>query len=298
MRYVVWIFVISFRVVPSSAQSEPIGLVTHVNGPVERYRQEMLSPVYESDLVYEGDSLVIPLNTNAVVLFKTGIRITCEHSLRFAGVQGTPNSAIEKILNTAQTVHDWLPNAVGRLRHRSDASRSLDPIYPRNTALREIPDSLKWTGTPRRPFTVSVRCYQNDFRLDDTVETLSLALVSSDLEAGRQYHWTVAYWDDINPPASVWFRILTASEVSSLESEETDLQKLFENDTASTAYRLLSVKLKMAYGLHSDADAVLRSLASTSEKNPGYWQLKAHLQDILDYPSDALTSLKQSAIRR
>lgn len=292
MRYSVWLL-LTLKVAELSAQDEPVGFITGISGDVQIERSGTLAPAYEAFILYSGDSLIVPTHATVAVLFRTGEQMIYNRSTRILAKSGPAQSALEKIIKTAQTVNDWLPTAFGRLRHRSDAARALEPLFPRNTALREFPDSLKWTGAPRRPFTVSVRCYQNDFRQDDTVETQALPLVTADLETGRSYYWTVAYWDDIHPPASVWFRVLTSSEIASLDEEQADLLRIFDQDTTSTAYRLLSVKLKMAYALHTDADAELQLLSSTSEKNPGYWQLKALLQDVLDYPADALTSLRR-----
>jgi hypothetical protein len=297
MRYSVWLL-LTLKVAELSAQDGPVGLVTEISGDVQIERPGTHAPVYESFILYPGDSLVVAANATAAVLFKTGERMIYNRSTRILTKSGPSHPALEKIMKTAQTVKDWLPTASGRLRHRSDASRNLEPVFPRNTALRAFPDSLTWTGIPRRPFTASVRCYQNDFRLDDTVETQSLPLVTSDLETGRTYYWTVAYWDDIHPPAAVWFSVLTPSENASLVGEHEDLLRIFGHDTTSTAYRLLSVKLKMAYALHLEADTELQTLASTSEGNPGYWQLKALLQDVMDYPADALTSLKRITLPR
>jgi len=292
MSRVLCAIVVLLNMPPVAAQDEPTALVIRVNGPVHLIRPGTRVRINESQMLTTGDSLSIPKQSLVVVLNKSGKTTTFTKSVRVVPSGGAEHPAVLKVFKTAQTVAEWLPSAANRLRHRSGTMSGLEPEYPRNTSLRASPDTLIWKGPARRPFTVSIRSYKTDFRLDDTVETNYYPIPNATIEPPHQYVWTVSYWDDINPPASVWFNCLSQTDLQSLIQDARSLRQVFSQDTVSLAFRLLNIRLLLAYSLNHEAEQEIQILEPLATSNDAYWELRARVEDILDYPTEALSSLK------
>lgn len=273
-------------------QSQPIGLIMDAKGNVILHRSRAKEKAVEGALLFDQDSLYVPKQCLVRILTIGGDIQEFTRSVRIVRTGLRPHPGVVRILETAETIDRWLPDAEGQLRYRSDSARQLVPTRPRNSAYRTSPDHLEWIGSPRRPFHVSLRCYETDFRWDDTTESnrVELARVARDVQPGQVFHWNVLYSDATALGASVWFRVLTATQLDSLEREERFVRDLLD-DTTSAAYRCLQARLLMSFELYDEASVVLSTVQSPA--NP-VMILRARISEAMDYPTEALAYLRES----
>lgn len=272
-----------------SAQS-PAAVVLEVKGKCEIFKDNKPARIKKGMYLFENDSVVISKKGAVLILDSLDRFVQLDRSGKFVLTRETGESGSRRFFREWVAARTWFDKSRNKkwdaLRSGGDNMILLDS--PRNTKLRQVPQTLSWSAKKLpESLEISVRCYDNDYAFKKEIRGSQFSAAGElDVEPGPQYFWTVqdAKADISSAPAVVWFSVMSAGEAAALEQETQLLKAIMRSDTVSVAYQLLYAGLLQRYGLLEECRAVLDAVLASEPDHPVALMFYARLMEQMDLP--------------